>query len=283
MNTNFTNNKAVILTNTDVTACDAGTNFGGYGGAIVTPALVVIDSSRFTSNSATFAGGAIISLNYMGDSMPSVAINSTFTSNSAPLGGAVFGYLFSAEGSTFTANSAQQVGGAIVGLSVTSNSSTFVRNRAASGGAIWAIVIGEIVNSTFKRNTATALRTPPEEFEFLGPITVAGGLGGAIAGSAGPLTLTNNRFTGNRASVAGGAVWFDYVAADCLALMTKNRFVGNRAGKAGGAVGFSGSASTVTRSQLRAATRANRFSGNSAPRGSLIQSRAMILWIGGIG
>lgn len=276
----FTNNKAVLLANTDVTACGSGTAFGGYGGAILTTALAIAEGSQFTSNSATFGGGAILALNNENpEGQPSLAINSTFTGNSAHIGGALLSFAFSVEGSTFTANSARNVGGAIVGDFVGVTTSSFVGNRSASGGAIWVISWAQITNSTFKRNTATALRTGSETFRLLGDITVAGGLGGAIAGS-GSLTLTDNRFTRNRASVAGGAVWLDYGVAESFALMKKNRFVGNRAGKAGGAIGFSSSASTVTRSQIRAATRANRFSGNSAPRGPLIQSRAIVLFLG---
>ena len=70
-------------------------------------------------------------------------------------------------------------------------------------------------------------------------------------------------------SRAGGAVWFEGGAVANFALMTGNRFVGNRARKAGGAVAYLAETNgDVTRTVLRKAASRNRFSTNLAPLGA---------------
>jgi hypothetical protein len=182
--------------------------------------------------------------------------------------------LVSVESSSFTSNSAL-VGGAIAGLGVVVNTSKFEGNRAGSGGAVFAFDSVEIANSTFKRNVATAPKSARGVIEFAYGQKFGGGLGGAIAAYS--VQLTNNRFTKNRASVAGGAIWVEDAGAS-LSLVKKNRFVGNVAKRAGGAIGFN-KARAVARGQITKAIRGNRYGGNVAPLGPLIQSRATSLWV----
>jgi predicted outer membrane repeat protein len=197
---------------------------------------------------------------------------SAFNGNSSVVGGGLCAYQqATVTDSTFTGNFASLAGAAIVGGLVPTEGvylavqhSTFVKNRALIGGAIYAI-IGDISDSVFKQNSVRiggARRGQTRELS---------GTGGAVH-SLLPMAFTNNLFTRNRAQRAGGAVYVESRAAEAIGLMVGNRFIGNSGGKAGGAVGYNlaDTAALPTRSQLRAAQRANRFSGNTAARGPLM-------------
>lgn len=219
-----------------------------------------IGGSSFSSN--TGPGSAVM---VAGDDFGGTAVveDSVFTRNTGIYGGAIGAESILVSGSTFTANSATFSGGAITGQDVSIDRSSFAGNSALRGGAVFYCAQSTISNSLFTRNVAESLRSTQ----------INAGLGGAIAGYGNALTLTTNRFTGNRAGVAGGAVWLEGYAAESLALMSGNRFTSNRAGRSGGAVGYntlSEEGSVPSRSELRAAQRHNRFSRNLGGRSPLI-------------
>jgi predicted outer membrane repeat protein len=217
-----------------------------------------ISGSSFSSN--TGPGSAVM---VAGDDFGGTAVveDSVFTRNTGTYGGAIGAESILVSGSTFTGNSATLSGGAITGQDVSIDRSSFSGNSALRGGAVFYCAQSTISNSRFTRNVAESLRS----------IQIYAGLGGAIAGYGNALTLTANRFTGNRAGVAGGAVWLEQYGAESLALMSGNRFTRNRAGRSGGAVGYntlSVAGSVPSRSELRAAQRHNRFSRNLGGRGA---------------
>ena len=217
-----------------------------------------IGGSSFSSN--TGPGSAVM---VVGDDFGGTALveDSVFTRNTGTYGGAIGAESILIAGSTFTANSATLSGGAVTGQDVSIDRSSFRGNSALRGGAVFYCAQSTISNSLFTRNVAESLRS----------IQINAGLGGAIAGYGNALTLTANRFTGNRAGVAGGAVWLEQYGAESLALMSGNRFTRNRAGRSGGAVGYNTlpvAGSVPSRSELRAAQRHNRFSRNLGGRGA---------------
>jgi predicted outer membrane repeat protein len=198
-----------------------------------------------------------------GDDFGGIAVveDSVFTRNTGTYGGAIGAESVLVSGSTFTGNSATISGGAVIGQDVSIDRSSFGGNSALRGGAVFYCAQSTISNSLFTRNVAESLRSTQ----------INAGVGGAIAGYGNALTLTANRFTGNRAGVAGGAVWLEQYGAESLALMSGNRFTRNRAGRSGGAVGYntlSVAGSVPSRSELRAAQRHNRFSRNLGGRGA---------------
>ncbi len=227
---------------------------------------LLIESSTFSGNGhdgrADFEG---ISFSSCGSVYANVLeVNgSTFSANRSEAGGAICAGSLTMTDSVFTKNVASLGAGAIYAELISVQSSSFVKNVSGIGGAIYAYE-GSIAGSTFKGNRArygkrgTAWRTQT-------------GFGGAVFAYS-TITLTNNRFTGNRADRVGGAVYFQSDTATSLVLMKKNRFIANSAGKAGGAVGYNleDTASLPMRSQIRKALRANRFSGNVATSGMSI-------------
>jgi predicted outer membrane repeat protein len=246
-------------TTTDLTTEE----FGGAGNAVFQlNDDLYISGSSFSSN--TGPGSAVMVAGGLGpeDTGGTARVeDSVFTQNTGTYGGAIGAESILVSGSTFTANSATLSGGAITGQDVSIDRSSFSGNSALRGGAVFYCAQSTISNSRFTRNVAESLRS----------IQIYAGLGGAIAGYGNALTLTANRFTGNRAGVAGGAVWLEQYGAESLALMSGNRFTRNRAGRSGGAVGYNTlpvAGSVPSRSELRAAQRHNRFSRNLGGRGA---------------
>lgn len=144
------------------------------GGAIRNRGTVTIDNSDFIGNIASSSGGAIY--NSTGGSGPSslTITNSRFSGNSAHSGGAVYNY---------------------AGV-MTISDTIFSNNVANAGGAVVNSYLGTIVNSTFIENSAVA----------------AGAIygnqrGGTNSELLGDLTVLNCTFSGNRASMEGGAIY----------------------------------------------------------------------------
>jgi predicted outer membrane repeat protein len=194
-----------------------------------------------------------------------VVTNSNFSDNTGFYGGAIAAVSVSMSGSTFSSNSALWSGGAITAGYIDIESSKFTRNSALRGGAIFYCEESSIRTTIFARNTANK-----ESAGEFGPPDLTG-LGGAVAGYGGTLTLIANQFTANRADVAGGAVFLEGQSPSSLAAMSKNRFVRNRAVRTGGAVGYAtdGLIAPPSRSELLAAQRHNRFSGSQRGRGGI--------------
>lgn len=172
---------------------------GAYGGAVGSDSgaeLTVIDSTFSGNGSANDDGGAIY---WEGD----VTItDSTFTSNTGRVGGAVYhssGTLV-ASGSTWTGNSADNTSGGAIYSGSTSvlsiSTSTFATNVADDfGGAIYNVGTATISDSTFDQNTSRDDHLSVEEG------------GGAIRHGAGTLTVTGSTFSGNSTlDFDGGAI-----------------------------------------------------------------------------
>ena len=116
------------------------------GGGIFNSGTLIVTNSTFSSNSAQF-GGAIFNDGGGGGGTISSLSNSTFSSNSASsgYGGAIYnnaGTISSLSNSTFSSNSASSgYGGAIfndnLGTIGSLSNSTFSSNSAQSGGAIY--------------------------------------------------------------------------------------------------------------------------------------------------
>ncbi len=265
------------------------------GGAIASHSFVFVYDSSFTSNSSIAdencvgGGGAIASVDDV------FVERSTFTRNTAVVstdlltcednqnyggsGGAIGTYAFAfVQDSTFSGNTAAVAGGAIMALDLTPTAhteftierSTFIKNRALYGGALYVssdrpLITTTITGNVFKGNSAKVGAGKGSWFR------TNSGRGGAVYAQT-QITMTNNRFSQNRASVSGGAAYLLTGSDETLAAMTGNRFVANIGGKAGGAVGYNSAdaGSVPTRSELHKALRANRFSSNAASRGATI-------------
>ena len=159
--------------------------------------LTIRDNAVFSGNIAGNQGGAISNSRY---STVIIGKNSSFTSNQASLGGAIYseGNVSIGDTATFANNSVSfSVGGAIYnkhGSFEIGDNTTFANNSVSSstGGAIYnnrEFIIGSGV--VFSGNTAE------------------NGSGGAI-GNTGTLVIGNNAvFKNNSASNSGGAVYND--------------------------------------------------------------------------
>ncbi|EFA83784.1 DOCK family protein [Heterostelium album PN500] len=164
----------------------SGCQSGSYGGAVSTgenTQFISIVNSSFSSNNAAL-GGAIYSYNQL------MATECTFTMNSALTGGAIASNTVNIFGSTFIENVAKLDGGAVyaIGNDNTIEFSGFfgnVVNEEGSGGALY-IAMGSVTNSQFKLNSA--------------------GSGGAIYSENGELVVANSTFSTCRALDYGGAI-----------------------------------------------------------------------------
>jgi predicted outer membrane repeat protein len=119
----------------------------GFGGAIYSSssgaAEVTITDATFSDNDATHGGGGgAITLGGGGLSL----VNTTFTGNSAPTGGALetsSGTIARLSNSTFSGNSAAHDGGGIwANGPLTVTNSTFSGNKAVNGGGIYNYLLG---------------------------------------------------------------------------------------------------------------------------------------------
>ena len=196
----------LILTNVQFSG-----NSAAYGGAIFNWGELNVTNSEFRDNSGSVAnaqGGAIY--NFEGQLN---IVRSNFTSNKAPVGGAIFsdGEL-SVSGSVFGNNGADGNGGAIASegeFSVTG--SVFEGNTAfRSGGAIVSTGEVSVSDSVFNSNSARG--------------------GGAIA-SGRKLSVTGSEFSGNAATSKGGAI-FSFGELS----VTDSEFSDNSADNTGGAI-----------------------------------------------
>jgi predicted outer membrane repeat protein len=245
-------NGSVELTNV---LMDGNNNTTGEGGAVYAEEDLIVTDSEFTNNSSADANGGAI-YNY-GDT---IVNGSLFSGNVADGDG---GAIFNEEGSlvvtssTFTNNSSGEddEGGAIAVDScdeVSVSGSKFLRNTAGDdGGGAINFECDADADVLVSRNTFTG--------------NSARNYGGAIDQDGGGYVIryVSNTFTSNNVTDEsdgggvgqGGAVWASN------ATFSGNRFSRNRASAFGGAV------YATDRGVARAAKR-SKFSGNSARRGS---------------
>ena len=233
---------------------DGNNNTTGEGGAVYAEEDLTITDSEFTNNSADETGGAIY--NY-GDT---IVIGSLFSGNVADGNG---GAIFNEEGSLvvtrsqFTNNSSGEgdeggsEGGAIAVETcdeVSVSGSKFLRNSAGhqGGGAINFDCDADadvlVSQNTFTGNSARTYggAIDQEDNDFViryvrntftsnsvtdGPLSQVGGQGGAVW--VYNATFSGNRFTRNRASAFGGAVYA--VNSQVARAAKRSTFSGNRA------------------------------------------------------
>src|SRR5450759_42261 len=190
------------------------TGAGGDGGGVKTSPLLVISDVMFLGNRALGSGGAIYTIG-----VGAAVTNSTFSSNSAQWGGAIWGS-GTVTNSNFSNNTASHAGGAIYGLGTVTNS-TFSNNTAFGTGGGGAIEGGggtlTVTNSTFSNNTASNGHGGVRDVYY------------AVA-------VTNSTFSSNSAQW-GGAIWFgDSCCALGSLIIVNNTFSGNSAGVSGAAI-----------------------------------------------
>jgi hypothetical protein len=177
-------------------------------------------SDIFTGNTATSGGGAIYNFDYV------AATDSTFTANSAPVGGGMENEWYSdVDGSVFRNNTAESAGGGLYNddqISVTG--STFRTNTARSGGGIYQIPAG------------------------------ADNFGQSTPG----ITLTGSKITGNTAAVTGGGIdnttdtsYSGPGPGPGTVTLTSSAVADNAAGKDGGGIyNFGGGSVPLTSSAV---------------------------------
>ena len=172
-------------------------NTAGNGGAICNIGSLIIESSNFTSNTATnnvtgTGGGAIYNLG------GAIKINdSKFIKNAATgnAGGAIFnqnGTTININKSQFIQNGSHNGGGSIRNnhreTAIIINNCNFTLGNAEYGGAICSSGILIIINSNFTQNSVT-------------------NAGGAISNVNGTATIINSTFTNNIGKQKGGAIY----------------------------------------------------------------------------
>jgi predicted outer membrane repeat protein len=191
-------------------------NTSYVGGAIYNQGAVVnINGSTFSGNSAAFEGGSIYS-----DGAGTLNINNTtFSGNTANISS---GALFNDAGnvtitnSTFTNNASRQDSGAISNQNgtVKIDYSTFTANSGIFGGGIFNAKQMTITNSTFTGNSATTYSGGAVQNSYYASLEVANSTfannsasmsGGAIY-NVGTLTVTNSTLANNSSQQAGGGI-----------------------------------------------------------------------------
>ena len=287
------------------------------GGAIVTgdvsnetltlnANLKEIKNSIFENNKATDksgGGGAIMNNQFTN----TLTINSSsFNSNSANDGGAIFNTgSLAVSNSTFTNNTAQRTGGAIANISdteqkvnanLTVQNSNFYNNQSdAAGGAIYTDSTLTVKNSNFYNNHTN--KTVSDEnskgneessglgggaiFSLMGDLNIeeasfanneTNGNGGAVYSLAGTQSIKNSDFIGNKAEQDGGAIYaLSLDNSQETTTITDSNFINNTAVKNGGAISLEN-----TQASIIAKNKDVTFSGNTAEKGNDIYQNKSI-------
>lgn len=218
----------------------------GYGSAVNVNGHAVINNSIFEGNTGSHGGSAISHI----ESIYLSLTGSTFTSNSAIHGGALFtsglpDIRYSVAGSTFTGNTANNFGGALgMQNAVNVYSSTFKNNIAGNnGGGIYAAYgYNFIDNSIFTGNQAydggaiflNAAYTLVSSSVFdKNSANSSGGKGGGIyiEGQVAELDVIASTFTSNTAFSGAGI----YNTGSSV-VVNSSAFTSNSAGNAGGGI-----------------------------------------------
>lgn len=176
--------------------------FGGAGFFINNAKTMIIDGNYFVGNNASQRGGALQLLSGNNSDQPAIIQNNTFNGNHAGEGG---GAVYTNKqvvirNNRFEENTSVAEGGAVRFSVISYATSTmenniFLKNKGGIGGAIYTLNTELVlINNVFDRNEALT------------------GEGGAIALSKGayPFTntkLINNSFSGNKATLKGGAIY----------------------------------------------------------------------------
>ena len=131
-----------------ITACHITQNSAGNGGAIYNGGLgdsnstLVLHTSTFSNNTASFGGGAIVNGGNPNGAAQLFASSCTFSQNSGGEGGAIFNdgreaasAILSLDASTLTENTASSGGGGIFTESQANSSLLILRNTIVAGNA----------------------------------------------------------------------------------------------------------------------------------------------------
>lgn len=319
-----------------------GNTSASYGGAIVNAGEISSISGKFTNNQAKIAGGAIVTSDVRNETLTlnanlkeiknsifennkatdksggggaimnnqftnTLTINSSsFNSNSANDGGAIFntGNL-AVSNSTFTNNTAQRTGGAIANVSdteqkvnanLTVQNSNFYNNQSdMAGGAIYTDSTLTVKKSNFYNNrtnkTVSAENSKENEessglgggaiSSVMGDLNIeeasftnneTNGNGGAIYSLIGNQNIKNSDFTGNKAEQDGGAIYaLSLDNSKETTTITDSNFINNTAVKNGGAISLEN-----TQASIIAKNKDVTFSGNTAEKGNDIYQNKSI-------
>lgn len=319
-----------------------GNTSASYGGAIVNAGEISSISGKFTNNQAKVAGGAIVTSDVSNEKLTlnanlkeiknsifennkvtdksggggaiinnqftnTLNINSSsFNSNSANDGGAIFNAgSLAVSNSTFTNNTAQRTGGAIANVSdtkqkvnanLTVQNSNFYNNQSdAAGGAIYTDSSLTVKNSNFYNNRTN--KTVSDEnskgneessglgggaiFSLIGDLNIeeasfanneTNGNGGAVYSFAGTQSIKNSDFIGNKAEQDGGAIYaLSLDNSKETTTITDSNFINNTAVKNGGAISLEN-----TQASIIAKNKDVTFSGNTAEKGNDIYQNKSI-------
>ncbi|MCE9616096.1 MAG: DUF1565 domain-containing protein [Lentisphaerae bacterium] len=241
----------IVLSN-----CVFRNNTATYGGAIGNnDADPLLQSCQFAVNTASTYGGAVYNSQVAAQVM---AFDSSFTSNRAAAGGALFNGSWTVlSNCVFRGNTATDTGGGgaayLSGGTHTLRACDFIQNTAINGGAL---------------TTVDAVAGQWEGLRFIGNVASTG-VGGAIYGVGNPVpvyAVRNAVFAGNQSATYGGAVYgrtsgtfencvwsgnrtagkgggYSSVEDNSLAgspILKRNRFAGNEAAGNGGAIWHTG-------------------------------------------
>lgn len=319
-----------------------GNTSASYGGAIVNAGEISSISGKFTNNQAKIAGGAIVTSDVRNETLPlnanlkeiknsifennkatdksggggaimnnqftnTLTINSSsFNSNSANDGGAIFNTgSLAVSNSTFTNNTAQRTGGAIANVSdteqkvnanLTVQNSNFYNNQSdMAGGAIYTDSTLTVKKSDFYNNrtnkTVSAENSKGNEessglgggaiSSVMGDLNIeeasftnneTNGNGGAIYSLIGNQNIKNSDFTGNKAEQDGGAIYaLSLDNSKETTTITDSNFINNTAVKNGGAISLEN-----TQTSIIAKNKDVTFSGNTAEKGNDIYQNKSI-------
>lgn len=319
-----------------------GNTSASYGGAIVNAGEISSISGKFTNNQAKIAGGAIVTSDVRNETLTlnanlkeiknsifennkatdksggggaimnnqftnTLTINSSsFNSNSANDGGAIFNTgSLAVSNSTFTNNTAQRTGGAIANVSdteqkvnanLTVQNSNFYNNQSdMAGGAIYTDSSLTVKKSNFYNNhtnkTVSAENSKGNEessglgggaiSSVMGDLNIeeasftnneTNGNGGAIYSLIGNQNIKNSDFTGNKAEQDGGAIYaLSLDNSKETTTITDSNFINNTAVKNGGAISLEN-----TQASIIAKNKDVTFSGNTAEKGNDIYQNKSI-------
>lgn len=319
-----------------------GNTSASYGGAIVNAGEISSISGKFTNNQAKIAGGAIVTSDVRNETLTlnanlkeiknsifennkatdksggggaimnnqftnTLTINSSsFNSNSANDGGAIFNTgSLAVSNSTFTNNTAQRTGGAIANVSdteqkvnanLTVQNSNFYNNQSdMAGGAIYTDSTLTVKKSDFYNNrtnkTVSAENSKGNEessglgggaiSSVMGDLNIeeasftnneTNGNGGAIYSLIGNQNIKNSDFTGNKAEQDGGAIYaLSLDNSKETTTITDSNFINNTAVKNGGAISLEN-----TQASIIAKNKDVTFSGNTAEKGNDIYQNKSI-------
>lgn len=319
-----------------------GNTSASYGGAIVNAGEISSISGKFTNNQAKIAGGAIVTSDVRNETLTlnanlkeiknsifennkatdksggggaimnnqftnTLTINSSsFNSNSANDGGAIFNTgSLAVSNSTFTNNTAQRTGGAIANVSdteqkvnanLTVQNSNFYNNQSdMAGGAIYTDSTLTVKKSDFYNNrtnkTVSAENSKGNEessglgggaiSSVMGDLNIeeasftnneTNGNGGAIYSLIGTQSIKNSDFTGNKAEQDGGAIYaLSFDNSKETTTITDSNFINNTAVKNGGAISLEN-----TQTSIIAKNKDVTFSGNTAEKGNDIYQNKSI-------